>query len=281
MKLHHLGFACIALGNEPYVPASGPRFSISLPRVMNILEYCASRKIQMYRLSSDLVDWRKIPDQEAEFQENAELIKNIGAFARSQGIRLSSHPGQFVNLGSPDPHVVQNSLDEVAWQAHLHEMMENNRRCLVVHGGGMYGDPVETSKRLVTVLNGLPEEIHSRLCLENDERSWCIEQLLPISKATGIPLIFDNLHHSLNPGTLSREEGLETALNTWNDDIPKMHYSEQAPDKRPGSHSEYLDPEKVRYYLTMDRSFDIMLECKAKDLALLRVREALGYKEDA
>jgi UV DNA damage endonuclease len=177
--------------------------------------------------------------------------------------------------------VVESSLAELAWQARLHEMMGNNRRCLVIHGGGIYGDPIGTSARLIEVLLALPDVIKKRLCLENDERSWCLERLAPISLATGIPLIFDNLHHALNPGRLSIEEALTIALSTWEDDVPKIHYSEQAPDKRPGSHSEYLTPEKVRPYLMMERSFDIMLECKAKDLALLEVREALGYKEEA
>ncbi len=58
---------------------------------------------------------------------------------------------------------------------------------------------------------------------------------------------------------------------------PKLHYSEQDPSKRPGAHSAYADPDLFRRF--MDDvglpDYDVMLECKAKELALLRLREEL------
>ena len=48
---------------------------------------------------------------------------------------------------------------------------------------------------------------------------------------------------------------------------------------RPGAHAEYVDPAEFARFLDLapdEVEFDCMLEAKAKDLALFRVRDALG-----
>jgi len=81
-------------------------------------------------------------------------------------------------------------------------------------------------------------------------------------------------------GGLSEQEALELAISTWPKDIvPVVHYSESKAlhendsKIRPQAHSDYLR-EVINTY---GHTIDIMLECKAKEDALLRYRENISY----
>lgn len=62
-----------------------------------------------------------------------------------------------------------------------------------IHGGK--GDRAD---RLIDVINQLPLAVKSRLTLENDERCYTPEDLLPICKATGVPMVYDIHHHRVS-----------------------------------------------------------------------------------
>jgi UV DNA damage repair endonuclease len=65
------------------------------------------------------------------------------------------------------------------------------------------------------------------------------------------------------------------AMSTWGDIVPVVHYSEsrsieQNDDKiRPQAHSDYV----YDYIDTYDNRVDIMVEAKAKELAVLKYQE--------
>src|SRR5690606_26187388 len=98
--------------------------------------------------------------------------------------------------------------------------------------------------------------------------------------------------HRLNHGGMTAEEAARAALDTWPADVtPKVHFSSprldgrvvgrgrearlQAPLLR--QHADYIDPWTFADLLQgiHDRRFDVMLEAKAKDLALLKLRADL------
>ena len=107
---------------------------------------------------------------------------------------------------------------------------------------------------------------------------------LPVCERTGTGLVVDNLHHALNGGTPPGELPWARIAATWpGRRTPKLHYSEQDSSKKPGAHSVYADADAFRRFVAavgLD-DFDVMLECKAKELALLRLREELGADERA
>ena len=63
------------------------------------------------------------------------------------------------------------------------------------------------------------------------------------------------------------DHAVELCFSTWPEDqVPKIHYSESASGKRPQAHSDYIEgPLPV---FDTNREYDVMLETKAKDLAL-------------
>lgn len=71
----------------------------------------------------------------------------------------------------------------------------------------------------------LPPTPHA--AVENDDRVgyFSIADLLPLHAASGVPLVFDYLHHALLPDGLSEEEALLAALATWPAGLrPVVHY---------------------------------------------------------
>ena len=79
----------------------------------------------------------------------------------------------------------------------------------------------------MTGFERLPEAARRRLVLENDDVRFGVTDTLWVHDRTGIPLIFDNLHHRLNnPGGWPAREALGACLATWPQGVrPKIHFS--------------------------------------------------------
>ena len=76
--------------------------------------------------------------------------------------------------------------------------------------------------------------------LENDER-WPLEPALELAALLGVPVVFDVFHHELAPsfpGESTRDLVLRVG-ETWSprDGRQEVHFSTQAPGKRPGAHA--------------------------------------------
>lgn len=195
--------------------------------------------------------------------------------AEALDIRLSFHPDQFVVLSSPRPEVVKNSCAELAYQAMLAEQV--GAEVINLHGGGAYGDKPEALKRLRTTIDKLPEDIRSRLTLENDDTTYTPEDLLPVCHDLQIPLVYDVHHHRCNLDQLTVEGATEAALSTWQTVGREPHFHLSSPatgwgSKNPRPHHDYIDPQDFpACWRDLDCTIDI--EAKAKELAITRLME--------
>jgi UV DNA damage endonuclease len=112
-----------------------------------------------------------------------------------------------------------------------------------------------------------------------------------------VPVVLDVLHHRCNnPQEIDMQEALQLALGTWPaTQRAKIHFSTPRTELRilrrngqlhpapplPNQHSDFINPFEFMDLMRMTqrmhlRPFDIMLEAKAHDLALLRLREQLA-----
>ncbi len=238
-----------------------------------ILRWNQAHQIMMFRLSSDLIplgSHEEVNLTALAFPRAQEIVR------LAQGMRLSMHPGQYTLL-SGDGAVWERSYRDLCYHAFLLDLLGQQNSDIILHGGGVYGDRPAAAARIREHIAVLPASIRQRLRLENDERCWSVYDLLPICEATGTPLVVDNLHHQLNGGEPLEKLPWERILATWHGQRPKLHYAEQDPAKRPGAHSAYVN---ARHFRTFRASvpleeYDVMLECKAKEQALLRLRKEL------
>ena len=74
--------------------------------------------------------------------------------------------------------------------------MECDEQSIVVlHGGGMFESKKHTC-RIEETYNNLPERIKRRIVLENCEKCYSVEDLLPLCKKNMIPLVYDTHHYT-------------------------------------------------------------------------------------
>jgi UV DNA damage endonuclease len=287
-----------------------PHLKVSLEYMDRALDYLNKHDIRMYRMSSDLAPYATHPDM-PQFHSmvrdsNAEL-RAFGAKARKLGMRLSFHPSQYVVLNSPDEALVQKSIWDLSSQAEMLDRMElGPEAVMVIHVGGTYGDRPAANARWVETWNKkLPEHVKRRLVLEHDDLRFSVSDILWIHEHTGVRLIFDHQHFwCLNPDRLDMRDALERVLRSWPaGQRPKVHFSSPRTEMREmkrkekgtrklktvfmapvnTGHADFCNPFEFITFMRIAEGleFDVMLEAKVKDLALIRLRpDLLRYAPD-
>lgn len=237
-----------------------------------ILSWNAAYGVGLFRMSQQLIPFASHPEFPYDWQTvHAPRLRALGTTAARLGIRLSMHPGQFIQPGSPNGDVSARSLAELRYVARLLSLLGASD--LVLHLGGAFNDKGAAAARFVRSLEG-ESEILRVLALENDERVWTVEDALPPARELGVPVIVDTLHHALNPGRLSLREALETARPTWLERRPKVHLSSQDPAKQPGAHAWGVTAADFLHLRDAlgERETDIMVEAKGKEEAVLALQ---------
>lgn len=238
-----------------------------------VLEWNAAHGIPLFRMGQALIPFASHPEFPYDWErEHGDALRRAGQRARELGIRLSMHPGQYIQPGSLKPGVAQRSLVELRYVASILDLIGSSDSVLVLHMGGAYADKPGTIERFVEVMR--PEsDVLRYLALENDERVWAVPEIVTTSVALGIPAITDAFHHSLNPAGLTLGEALDLSLPTWEGRKarPKLHLSSQDPEKQPGAHAYSVDLADWNRLVDAlgDREADVMVEAKGKEHALV------------
>jgi UV DNA damage endonuclease len=126
----------------------------------------------------------------------ADVLAEAGKVAAELGHRLTMHPGQFTQIGSPRKEVVAAAVrdldyhDEMLSLLKLPEQMDRDA-VMVLHMGGVYGDKEATLNRFRENYGKLSDSVKRRLVLENDDVAWSVHDLLPICGELNIPLVLD------------------------------------------------------------------------------------------
>ncbi|HSK99556.1 MAG TPA: UV DNA damage repair endonuclease UvsE [Rubrobacteraceae bacterium] len=237
-----------------------------------ILSWNAEHGVGLFRMGQSLIPFASHPAFPYDWErEHADDLRGIGELARSLGVRLSMHPGQFIQPGSLKPEVSERSLLELRYVSRVFDLIGSADSVAVLHMGGAYDDRSATAARFVETMRH-ELDVLPYLALENDERVWAVPEVVETARALGIPAITDAFHHRLNPGGLTLREALDLSLPTWEtrEARPKLHLSSQDPDKQPGAHAYLVDERDYHALLgALDaREADVMVEAKGKELAL-------------
>jgi UV DNA damage endonuclease len=276
----------------------------SLERLRAILDFLEENDIRMYRMATALAPYASHPDLpqfHGQVEECADELAAVGEIVRERGIRLSTHPGQYTVLNSEDEAVAHAAAAELEVQAALLDAMGlDDEAVVVLHVGGAAGGKQAGMDRFARGFELLSDRARARLVIENDDRSYGLVDVLELSGRTGLRVVWDVLHHRCNdPEGMPNGEALTAALGTWpSGTVPKIHYSSPRLDVeerkvRNGrrverrivlpqlrAHADLIDPIGFESFLddAPDSDFDVMLEAKAKDLALLRLRDQLAER---
>jgi len=276
----------------------GPHLATSLGYLRAIFAHLETLGITMYRMSSDLAPYLthpEMPQFRDQVRECAAELRALGEVARRQNLRLSFHPSQYIILNSPDERLVAQSMLDIESQAEMLDRMELDAESVVViHVGGLYDDRTAARERWARTYERLSEPARQRLVLENDDVSFSAADVLEVHRLTGVRLVFDHQHFwCLNPERLELRPTVEKFLATWPRGVrPKLHFSSPRTELREirrknrktkktetvlqppllTGHADYCHPFE---FAMLMRELAVMLEAKAKELALLRLRADL------
>lgn len=251
-----------------------------------ILKWNLDNNILFFRLGSDLFPWGNKVDvtKFPHFNQIKEVLARCGSFATQHGIRITTHPGPFNLLASSNPDVVENTIKDLEMHALLFDLMNLSRtpyNKINIHVGATYGDKFAAAETWCSNFYKLSDAVRSRLTIENDDKAnmYSVKDLYElIHLKVNIPIVFDYHHHTFNDGGQTVEEALLLATSTWKGIKPVVHYSESKSvhesnnSINPRAHSDYIS----NFIETYGLDIDVMIEAKAKELALLNYRKLLA-----
>jgi len=273
-----------SLPREEALEILGSRILNNMQTTNEIIRYCAENNF-VYRISSDLfplityetanVDLLDLPQQDEIYDE----FDNIAETIAENNVRISCHPSEFNSLASTNPTVVQKTIDELNFYSSFMDVIgcpANHNSPMNLHVHNNQGTREEIANRFLKNYNKLDPNCRARLTIENDDKlnCWSAKELVELfHPITGIPICFDYLHNKCHPSYDTEEEAVRACYNTWNGVRPLFHYSESRPGNNPRAHADYaFDP-----FDTYGLDFDVDMELKAKDLAILKYQGEICY----
>ena len=297
---YRLGFAVKILGggglktsdarrwqNEPHLRAS-------LGLLDTAFDYLDRIDVRVFRMSSSTVPYGTHPDlpqfdYRRQIDDCAVELAALGEKANRLGLRLSTHPGQYTVINAPDDDLAAKSRLDLEQDALLLDSLDQPAESVVVvHVGGVYGDREAALGRWVSSFERLSDRAQRRLVVEHDETSFALADVLWLHERTGVRVVYDLHHDRCNP---SAGAGFADAYATWPAAVrPKAHLSSPRTELRTvgkgraaqlvppllDQHADFATPWDLCDLLdAAPGPVDVVVEAKAKDLAVLWLRRQL------
>jgi UV DNA damage endonuclease len=256
-------------------------YTDNLSRLLGALEFCRLHEIRLYRMSSQLFPMSDLEDGVGAtvLEELSPSMLEVGRRAARYNVRVVVHPEQFVVLSSDTPSVARNAVSILEGHARQLDWMGLPRSqwtTLLIHGGkGGRGDA------LVERITALPDNVRSRLALENDEHAYGAADILEVCRKADVPMVFDAHHHAVHAKLESYEDEsvahfTREARGTWSDPAWQIVHLSNGKDRfLDRRHSDLID--------TFPSAFLIVpfveLEAKAKEVAIADLRPRLEADE--
>lgn len=258
---------------------------LNIANTKKILQWNVENNIKVYRMSSRIIPlatWEGI--EYDYFTALSKELERLGDFIQKSQLRISFHPDHFSVINTPSDKVFSATKRDLQYHVNMLKAMELDKNYkLVVHVGGTYGDKEYGKENFINRFRELPQEIQERLILENDDRSYHCMDVLDICGKINIPMVVDVHHYRENNIGENLEDVLKKAFATWQEEKfpPKIHYSSPRDEKDRRAHADYINTEEFIDFSAIaekvQKDFDVMLEAKAKDLSVIKLRNEL-YK---
>ncbi|KAI8623931.1 UV-endonuclease UvdE [Xylariaceae sp. FL1651] len=250
--------------------------------IVKMLRWNHKYGIKFMRLSSEMFPFASHEEYGYKLAPFAsEVLGEAGKVAAELGHRLTTHPGQFTQLGSPRSEVVKNAVRDLEYHTEMLSLLAlpeqlNRDAVMIIHMGGVFGDKVATLNRFREHYDKLSDAIKARLVLENDDVSWTVHDLLPICEELNIPFVLDYHHHNILFDADKIREGTKDIMElyprikaTWDRKgiTQKMHYSEPCPEAITPRQRRKHRP-RVMTLPPCPDTMDLMIEAKDKEQAV-------------
>ena len=252
----------------------------NLDDLLKILKYNIKNDIYVYRMSSDMfpcIGFYNLSDL-PNFDIISNKMKKIGDFIKENDIRVSFHPSHFCVIASENPDVFTKTIDELNKHAELMDLMGLDQTTyypINIHINTTKPTRELAAERFCNNFQLLSDSCKKRLTIENDDspNQYSVKILHEtVHQKIGIPIVFDQFHFLHGQQDQTMEEALTLALSTWNTKpLTHMSSSKQIEDIKSvkTAHADYIY-ESIQ---TFGQDFDVEIEAKAKDMAVLKYRQ--------
>lgn len=253
--------------------------------IIKMLRWNDKYGIKFMRLSSEMFPFASHEEYGYKLAPfAAETLAEVGKVVAELGHRVTTHPGQYTQLGSPRKQVIDGSIRDLDYHDEMLSLLklppqQDRDAVMILHMGGVFGDKAATLDRFRENYAKLSPSVKNRLVLENDDVSWSVHDLLPVCQELNIPLVLDFHHHNIifdadkvREGTKDIMELFPTIAETWKRKgiTQKMHYSEPTPAaitlKQRRKHSP-----RVATLPPCPNDMDLMIEAKDKEQAVFEL----------
>ncbi len=265
-----------------------------------MLAYLGHIHVGLYRVALALPPDEAFPQLVA----CAPQLEALAARLALQGVRVTVHLPLGFSLATSDEVAATAAIATVEATAALLAALDARRPpgpaegVMVAHFGAAAAD-AGAAKRFAARYLALSPQAQARLAIEHEDAGPSLAQILALHQTCGVPVVFDALHWELhNPEGLPLGLALGLALATWPADVrPKAHLSSARSEAhllpgragdpprivppRPGQHADFIAAGDLERLLRAARGlppFDLMLEAKAGDLALARLRAEIARR---
>ncbi|KAF2395532.1 UV-endonuclease UvdE [Trichodelitschia bisporula] len=253
--------------------------------IIKMLRWNERYGIKFMRLSSEMFPFASHPEYGYKLAPfAAETLAKVGEVIAELGHRVTTHPGQFTQLGSPRKQVVDNAIRDLTYHDEMLSLLklppqQDRDAIMILHMGGTFGSKEETLDRFRKNYAPLSQSIKNRLVLENDDMSWSVHDLLPICQELNIPMVLDFHHHNIifdkdkiREGTKDIVELFPAIRETWTRKriTQKMHYSESTPAAVTPMKRRKHSP-RVATLPPCAPDMDLMIEAKDKEQAVFEL----------
>ncbi|GAW19087.1 hypothetical protein ANO14919_085710 [Xylariales sp. No.14919] len=253
--------------------------------IVKVIRWNDKYGIKFMRLSSEMFPFASHEEYGYKLAPFAsDVLADAGRVAGQLGHRLTTHPGQFTQLGSPRNEVVKSAVRDLEYHDEMLSLLRlpeqlNRDAIMIIHMGGVFGDKQATLARFRENYSKLSDGIKARLVLENDDVSWTVHDLLPICEELNIPFVLDYHHHNIMFDKEKIREGTKDIMDlyprikaTWDRKgiTQKMHYSEPCPEAVTPRQRRKHRPRVLTLPPCAD-NMDLMIEAKDKEQAVFEL----------
>lgn len=190
----------------------------NLHNTLRLLKHNEAHDIKFFRMSSrliplatheDLRGWRYITALKND-------LKAIGDYAKAHDMRVDFHPDHFVVINTREKEVFQRAMGVLKYHfLLLHAMGIDPTHRYVLHLGGRYQDREQALENFIENWALVPSSLQKMIILENDDKSFTLEDCLYVCEKLNIPLVFDLHHHLANHKDEKWTNHWSRVLGTW------------------------------------------------------------------
>ena len=257
----------------------------NLNSLNDLIDYNIKNNIHFFRLSSALIPLATLKDVNFDYiSPYLDIYKKIGLKIKNNNMRVDLHPDQFTVLNSTKTDIVKNSIYSLDYHYSILKSLDIENPIIILHVGSSVLGKDTSIKRFINNFNKLPDYLKKSICIENDDKTYNVLDVLNLCKKINVPMVLDYHHYFCNKGDININDYYEEIFSTWKNLRPKVHFSspKNKTKKEIRHHHDYINSDDFISFIEsikqINNDIDIMIEAKDKDEAVFKLVRELKFK---